>query len=61
MAADRPRVTVSAGAAVAAYALGTLAAWYETALLLGSQPAGAMLAGLLCASVYLVFAGATSI
>ena len=51
-----PRFTVNAAAAVAAYALGTLAAWYETALLLGSPPPGAMLAGLLCGSVYLVFA-----
>jgi ABC-2 type transport system permease protein len=51
-----PRFTVTAAAAVAAYALGTLAAWYETALLLGSPPAGAMLAGLLCGSVFLIFA-----
>ena len=51
-----PRFTVTAVAAVAAYTLGTLAAWYETALLLGQPPAGAMLAGLLCGSVYLVFA-----
>jgi ABC-2 type transport system permease protein len=33
-----------------------LAAWYETALLLGWPPVGAMLAGLLCESVFLVFA-----
>jgi ABC-2 type transport system permease protein len=32
-----------------------LAAWYETALLLGSPPAGAILAGLLCGSVFLTF------
>jgi ABC-2 type transport system permease protein len=51
-----PRFAVSAAAAVAAYTLGTLAAWYETALLLGPPPAGAMLEGLLCGSVYLVFA-----
>jgi ABC-2 type transport system permease protein len=51
-----PRFTVTVAAAVAAYALGTMAAWYETALLLGSRPAGAMLAGLLCGSVFLVFA-----
>ena len=51
-----PRFAVTAAAAVAAYTLGTLAAWYETALLLGQPPAGAMLAGLLCGSVYLVFA-----
>lgn len=51
-----PRFTVNAVAAVLAYTLGLLAAWYETALLLGSLPVGAMLAGLLCESVYLVFA-----
>ena len=51
-----PRFTVTAVAAVAAYTLGTLAAWYETALLLGQPPAGAMLAGLLCGSAFLIFA-----
>jgi ABC-2 type transport system permease protein len=51
-----PRFAASAAAAVAAYTLGTLAAWYETALLLGQPPAGAMLAGLLCGSAFLVFA-----
>ena len=51
-----PRFTVNAVAAVLAYTLGLLAAWYETALLLGSLPVGAMLAGLLCESAYLVFA-----
>jgi ABC-2 type transport system permease protein len=51
-----PRFTVNAAAAVAAYTLGTLAAWYETALLLGQPPAAAMLAGLLCGSVFLIFA-----
>jgi ABC-2 type transport system permease protein len=51
-----PRFAVNAAAAVTAYTLGTLAAWYETALLLGSPPAGAMLAGLLCGSAYLIFA-----
>lgn len=51
-----PRFTVNAAAAVAAYTLGTLAAWYETVLLLGSPPPGAMFAGLACGSVYLIFA-----
>ena len=51
-----PRFTVNAAAAVTAYTLGTLAAWYETTLLLGSPPAGAMLAGLLCGAIYLIFA-----
>ena len=52
----RPRVVVTAVAAVLAYALGTLAAWYETALLLGPLPVGAVLAGVLCGALYLVFA-----
>ena len=51
-----PRFTVNAAAAVTAYTLGTLAAWYETVLLLGSPPPGAMLAGLGCGSAYLIFA-----
>ena len=51
-----PRYTVNAVAAVLAYTLGLLAAWYETVLLLGSLPVGAMLAGLLCESVFLAFA-----
>jgi ABC-2 type transport system permease protein len=55
-----PRFTVNAAAAVTAYTLGTLAAWYETAMLLGPPPAGAMLAGLLCGSVYLIFAVAVT-
>jgi hypothetical protein len=46
-----PRFTINAAAAVTAYTLGTAAAWYETALLLGSPPAGLMFAGLLCAAV----------
>jgi ABC-2 type transport system permease protein len=55
-----PRVTVSAAAAAVAYLLGTLAAWYETSLLLGSLPAGRMLAGVLCAAAYLTFAVAVT-
>jgi len=55
-----PRFTINAAAAVTAYTLGTAAAWYETALLLGSPPAGPMVAGLLCGAVYLVFAVATA-
>jgi ABC-2 type transport system permease protein len=51
-----PRFTVNAAAAVTAYTLGTLAAWCETVLLLGSPPPGAMLAGLLYGSAYLIFA-----
>jgi ABC-2 type transport system permease protein len=55
-----PRFTINAAAAVIAYTLGTAAAWYETALLLGSPPAGPMVAGLLCGAVYLVFSVATA-
>lgn len=51
----RPRVTVTLAAAIAAYALGTLAVWYGTAVLLGPLPAGSMAAGLLCAALYLTF------
>jgi ABC-2 type transport system permease protein len=55
-----PRVAVSAAAAIVAYALGTIAAWYETSLLLGPLPAARMLAGLLCAAAYLTFAVAVT-
>ena len=51
-----PRFTVNALAAVAAYTLGTLGAWYETTLLIGSLPAARMVQGWLCGAVYLVFA-----
>jgi ABC-2 type transport system permease protein len=51
-----PRLAVSAAAAALAYLLGTLAAWYETSLLIGSLPAGRMLAGIACGVVYLAFA-----
>jgi len=51
-----PRFAVSAAAAVVAYLLGTLAAWYETDLLIGSLPVPGMLAGILCGAAYLVFA-----
>ena len=36
-----PRFAASAAAGVVAYLLGTLAAWYETRLLIGPLPAGA--------------------
>lgn len=55
-----PRFIVNATAAVGAYTLGTLAAWYETSLLLGSPPAGIMISGLVCGSIYLVFAVAVT-
>ncbi len=55
-----PRFAASAAAGVAAYLLGTLAAWYETRLLIGPLPAGGLLAGALCAAVYLMFAVAVT-
>lgn len=51
-----PRFAVNTAAAAAAYLLGTLAAWYETRLLIGSLPVGRVLAGVLCEAVYLAFA-----
>ena len=55
-----PRFTVNAAAAIAAFVLGLLAAWYETSLLIGSLPAAAMGEGILCAACYLTFAVALS-
>lgn len=51
-----PRFTVIAAAAATAYLLGSLAAWYETNLLIGPLPAGGVFAGILCGTLYLVFA-----
>jgi ABC-2 type transport system permease protein len=50
-----PRFTAYAAAGSVAYLIGTLAAWYETRLLIGSLPAGGMAAGALCGAVYLAF------
>ena len=55
-----PRFAVNAAAAATAYLLGTLAAWYETQLLIGSPPVGGMLAGILCGATYLAFAVAVT-
>lgn len=55
-----PRFAASAAAGVLGYLLGTLAAWYETSLLIGSLPVGGLLAGTLCAAVYLLFAVAVT-
>jgi ABC-2 type transport system permease protein len=55
-----PRFAVYAGAAVLAYLAGTLAAWYETSVLIGPLPAGGVFAGALCGAVYLVFAVAVT-
>lgn len=55
-----PRFAVTAAAAATAYLLGTLAAWYETAVLLGSLPVGGVLAGIACGAMYMVFAVAVT-
>jgi ABC-2 type transport system permease protein len=55
-----PRFAVWAAAAAVAYLLGTLAAWYETVLLIGRLPAGQVLAGVACGAVYLTFAVAVT-
>ena len=55
-----PRFTAYAVGGAVAYLIGTLAAWYETRLLIGSLPVGGLLAGLLCGAVYLAFAVAVT-
>ncbi len=55
-----PRFAVTAAAAAAAYLLGTLGAWYETTVLLGSLPAGGVLAGVVCGAIYMMFAVAVT-
>jgi ABC-2 type transport system permease protein len=55
-----PRFAVWAAAAAIAYVLGTLAAWYETDLLIGPPAPGGMLAGIGCGCVYLAFAVAVT-
>lgn len=55
-----PRFAVAAAAAGAAFVLGTLAAWYQTVVLIGAPPAGGMLAGMLYGVIYLVFAVAVT-
>jgi len=55
-----PRYAVITLASVAAFVLGTLGAWYETVVLLGDLPVGAMLLGMLLTSLYLAFAVAVA-
>ena len=55
-----PRFAAHAAAGAIAYLLGTLAAWYETRLLIGGLAAGAVLAGVLCGAAYLAFAVAVT-
>lgn len=51
-----PRFTAYAVAGAVAYLIGTLAAWYETQLLIGPLSVGGVAAGVLCGVVYLAFA-----
>jgi ABC-2 type transport system permease protein len=55
-----PRFAVVTGAAAAAYLLGSGLAWYETAVLLGSLPAGPLLLGTALGCLYLAFAVAVA-
>jgi ABC-2 type transport system permease protein len=55
-----PRYTVVTLATIGAFVVGTLGAWYETVVLLGDLPAGAMLLGILLTSTYLAFAVAVT-
>ena len=50
-----PRLLVSLIAVAAAFLIGLLGAWYETAVLLGGLPVGAMAAGALMTILYLAF------
>jgi len=50
-----PRLLVPIVTALLAYAVGLLAAWYETALLLGPLPVEPMLGGYICQAAYLAF------
>ena len=51
-----PRFVASAALAVVAYTLGTAAAWFETAMLLGRLPADRVVEGAALAATFLVFA-----
>lgn len=50
-----PRYVTSAGAIVGSFLLGSLAAWYESAVLIGTLPAGAVLGGMAFGALYLLF------
>lgn len=54
-----PRFVVPSAAAAGAFTVGALAAWYETAVLIGTPSMGGMLAGIVLTSIYFVFAVAT--
>jgi ABC-2 type transport system permease protein len=51
-----PAYTVNAGAAIGGLLVGSLAAWYETAVLLGELPPTGMLAGIAYGALFLSFA-----
>jgi ABC-2 type transport system permease protein len=51
-----PAYGVTTAGAIAGFLLGSACAWYETAVLLGAPPAGAMLAGTAYGAVFLAFA-----
>jgi ABC-2 type transport system permease protein len=51
-----PAYVMTVAAAVAALAAGSLAAWYETAVLLGPVPVTAMLIGIALGALFLAFA-----
>lgn len=55
-----PRFAVNSAAAALAYTLGTIAAWYETELLIGHLPVAQLLAGLGYGVAFLAFAVAVS-
>lgn len=50
-----PRYAMTTAAVVGAFLLGTLAAWYETVVLLGAVPAPSVIAGALLGALYLAF------
>ena len=51
-----PRLVVTVTAVLGAFALGTAAAWYETVVLIGRVPIGALWSGWFLTALYLVFA-----
>jgi ABC-2 type transport system permease protein len=53
-----PRFVAVTALAVTAYLLGTAAAWFETAVVLGPLPAGRVLLGVALEAVFLAFAAA---
>jgi ABC-2 type transport system permease protein len=55
-----PRFVACTVAAIIAFVIGALGAWYETDLLIGPPAAGRVAAGILSGSVYLIFAVAVT-